>query len=296
MNIYCLKCKAKTGSKQVSQVAPNRVSARCQVCDTKKSLFIKATRGGMLDPHDTVDDTTDPETTHARNQPANEPYISDLLDILEPYIHAYNTHLRKMFQELRRGDPWTVHGRTKERRNRLHSAQFLWITITNRSPPQAPAQNGDGIYQSLQNIGRKKAIKNGDKNVRLLLDGEMHLGAPIYSSYTGPGTRTDLPPIRNAKPVDPIDAISRIHDIEYGDIKRGAMTPNQKANAIRQADLKAIAGYERVKDAPANRPGHYRIASQGLKAKIRAEDLAGKVPLGIGKAIVRNGFDGYSGI
>lgn len=45
--------------------------------------------------------------------------------------------------------------------------------------------DGDGFYQRIQNVGRKKQIKKGNEKVRLLLDGEKHLGSPIYSSFTG---------------------------------------------------------------------------------------------------------------
>ena len=43
-NIFCLRCKKRTASKNVRVhrgASKDRISAECAICDTKKSQFIK---------------------------------------------------------------------------------------------------------------------------------------------------------------------------------------------------------------------------------------------------------------
>lgn len=97
--------------------------------------------------------------------------------------------------------------------------------------------------------------------------GEFHISGPIVGnhSFSGPGTRLDIPAVRNFPPINQIDACSRTHDFSYEKFKN--LTPDARRKAIRQADLKALKCYDRNK-----RIGGYTFARNGIAAKIALED------------------------
>lgn len=104
------------------------------------------------------------------------------------------------------------------------------------------------------------------KKSRLLYDGEYHV--PLHN-FTGPGTRMDLKEVRDFPPYNGIDACSKTHDIQYGDIKHNqTLTKEQKAKAIMNADREAIECYNMHK----NEYG-YGPAKLGISGKLGVETL-----------------------
>lgn len=88
--------------------------------------------------------------------------------------------------------------------------------------------------------------------------------------YVGvPGTRTDLPHVRDHPPYNDVDGCSRVHDLAYGDIFK-MPAGDAKKKAIRQADIDAINCYNKYK----NQKG-YKMAHGGIKSKMKLEDKFG---------------------
>lgn len=56
--IYCLRCKQHTETiNQMSTVSKNNrpmIKGNCKVCNTKKSSFVKSTKGGKVDIHSLI--------------------------------------------------------------------------------------------------------------------------------------------------------------------------------------------------------------------------------------------------
>lgn len=139
-------------------------------------------------------------------------------------------------------------------------------------------QSGQGVKSAL--AGAKLAVRNKARKVacpkksRPLLPGEKH---HICANFTGPGTRTDLPKVRNHPPLDDADACSRTHDIEYGEAFK-IKDKKKRAIAIRKADEKAIPCYSKAR-RKARKPAEvlHAIAGQaGIQAKMTAENTLPK--------------------
>jgi hypothetical protein len=140
------------------------------------------------------------------------------------------------------------------------------------------------------NLMRKRLIKNGGKE-RLLVEGEQHLTFPHYgSNWSGPGTRLDLFP--DAPPTSALDAVSKIHDYDYNDAMK-IKDKKKRKKAIRAADLKALKGYDRVKDDKSNHIGEYSLTRGGISSKIKAETAAKYIPFGT--AMLEKTFGDYIG-
>lgn len=120
-------------------------------------------------------------------------------------------------------------------------------------------------YKTLANIYR---AKNGTKNTRPLEFGELHYG---LHNFTGPGTRLDLPQVRNAKPYNDIDNCSKIHDLDYEYISKNYQGP-ERAKKIHEADQKAIDCYNKYK----NEDG-YKPALLGISGKLSLEQLLSNI-------------------
>ena len=121
---------------------------------------------------------------------------------------------------------------------------------------------GKKAYQIGMNQYRKKYC-NG--LARPLLPGEYH---PLCQNYTGPGTRMDLPEVRNFKPYPGgIDECSRIHDESYYNLSKTNLSKEQKALKIHQSDLDALKCYSKHK----NDKPYYQLSSTGIGAKYLAE-------------------------
>ena len=117
------------------------------------------------------------------------------------------------------------------------------------------------LFQHAANSYRKLYGKN---TTRMLYPGEFHYG---LHNYTGPGTRIDLPNVRNAIPYNNIDNASRTHDIEYMEAMQNP-DPVQRALLVQAADQKAINEYNKYP----NENG-YRAAVNGILSKWRLEQL-----------------------
>ena len=76
------------------------------------------------------------------------------------------------------------------------------------------------VFKNVSNAQRfvAKNISGDTKPIRYLKNGETH--APLHN-FTGPGTRIDLPEVRNFKPYNGIDACSKIHDFQFVKIWMG---------------------------------------------------------------------------
>jgi hypothetical protein len=90
-SIYCLKCKQKTKSTG-KKIIGNRMTAKCAVCQTNKSSFLKKNQGGCGLNHDESIETFenfDSEKIHELQ------LIRDKFDSLPPLIKAtYGVQLR----------------------------------------------------------------------------------------------------------------------------------------------------------------------------------------------------------
>lgn len=120
---------------------------------------------------------------------------------------------------------------------------------------------GEGLYQNILNQYRKQFYPR----VRPLLDGEYHL--PKHN-FTGPGTRIDLEYVRNYAPYNDIDACSKEHDLAYLEASKQS-NPVTKAKMIRDADIKAIACYDKYK-----KEDGYDLAKLGIENKMKLENFA----------------------
>ena len=114
------------------------------------------------------------------------------------------------------------------------------------------------------------AFRALDSKARNLELGELHISSPAGAllgnhSFTGPGNRLDLPKVRNFKPVNAIDDVSRSHDFAYE--RANKLSGEARRKAIRRADELAIKAYDRFKNV-----GGYTLARSGIAAKIFLED------------------------
>jgi len=116
-------------------------------------------------------------------------------------------------------------------------------------------QNGDGIWQSIWNKYRVRACPKSRK----LLDGEKHTGC---KNFCGPGTRIDLPQVKNHPPSDPVDAVCKNHDLAYFAAKD--LQGDELHKAIRAADQAMLSELERIGETR-------NINYAGIKAKMLAE-------------------------
>lgn len=90
----------------------------------------------------------------------------------------------------------------------------------------------EDIFEKASNVYRSQ-----NQASRPLLPGEYHYG---FHNFTGSGTRIDLPQVLNTKPVNDVDRVSKIHDIEMANAKT--------AEDVERADQKAIEGYKKYKN------------------------------------------------
>lgn len=155
-------------------------------------------------------------------------------------------------------------GKSILRKQRVHS-------IKGAGPLSGPLNLAEKAYQYAVN----KYINSVDpqhKRSRLLYQGEKHV--PLHN-FTGPGTRMDLKEVRDFPPYNGIDACSKVHDFEYVDIERSNMTKEQKAQAIMDADKKAIDCYDETHNNPKHKDDDYGYlpARSVIKGKFSLESL-----------------------
>jgi len=123
------------------------------------------------------------------------------------------------------------------------------------------------LYQKVANVWRSSYGRPGTTP---LYEGELHF---LDSNYTGPGTLYELRQARGDKPVSSIDNCSMAHDAAYDRIGKSVMTAEEKARAVHQADLDALACYDEHKNDPGLLPYEYDAAYTGIKGKYDAEQL-----------------------
>jgi hypothetical protein len=98
---------------------------------------------------------------------------------------------------------------------------------------------------------------------RPLYPGEYHLGC---HNFTGPGTRIDLPEVRNYAPYNDIDACSRQHDLDYYNAFK--LPDAEKKKLIREADHRVIECYNKYP----NESG-YNASKLGINSKMGLENV-----------------------
>ncbi len=98
---------------------------------------------------------------------------------------------------------------------------------------------------------------------RKLLPGELHPGC---ASYCGPGTRIDLPEVRNFPPYNDVDAICREHDLNY---EHSSKLPQQEAEIYRRKSDNWMM--EQLKKFPQQEL--HDLAKATISGKVAVEDL-----------------------
>lgn len=123
---------------------------------------------------------------------------------------------------------------------------------------------GNGLasraFQVSANVYRK--LRCGNKS-RQLYDGEYH---PLCSNYCGPGTRVDLPEVRNFPPYNEVDNVCRNHDLDYNEADK--LQGEERYKKFREADEKMLRDLEQFK----NIEPYYSIAKKAISLKVKGED------------------------
>jgi hypothetical protein len=111
------------------------------------------------------------------------------------------------------------------------------------------------------------------------MEGEIHPGC---ANFCGPGTRIDLPQVRNFPPYNNVDAVCRTHDFAY---EAASRVPGQQGEQLRrQADLQMLQALEQYPNED-----YHDIAKLAISAKVAAENLAP----GIMRRILPRYFGGH---
>ena len=127
--------------------------------------------------------------------------------------------------------------------NGIGSDAFNFVKENKNEILQKAYENRAKIFQYTSNAQRfvSKNIKGDNRPIRYLKENEIHL--PNHN-FTGPGTRIDLPEVRNFKPYNNIDACSKVHDIEFNEIFKMPLG-KERSEKIREADRKVLACYDK---------------------------------------------------
>ena len=118
---------------------------------------------------------------------------------------------------------------------------------------------GDIAKKTFQLLANAYRAKNCDGKARQLYSGELHL--PCHN-FTGPGTRIDITEVRNTKPYNKIDSISKMHDLNY---YRASFLSSDKEirTAIKEADEQYLKDIE-----PYKSESGYTLAKAGIEGKM----------------------------
>jgi len=142
---------------------------------------------------------------------------------------------------------------------------LAWVKANPDKVAKVAYANRDIVFQGVSNAHRFVEKTRGKQNIRYLKRGEIHV--PLHN-FTGPGTRIELPEVRNMAPYNNIDNCSKIHDIEFDRIFKMPLG-KERSEAIRKADIEAIACYDKYPN-----DAGYTLARAGINNKIRLEDLS----------------------
>lgn len=117
-------------------------------------------------------------------------------------------------------------------------------------------------YQKLDNIYRHNFCNGKSRD---LFYGELH---PLCANFEGPGTKIDLPEVRNYPPYNIIDYFAKMHDLDY--LKASQIQdPNIRSFLIRKSDNQFIKNIEPYKSIEP----YYSIGKSGIEGKMKVEDL-----------------------
>ena len=178
-------------------------------------------------------------------------------------IKIYNNQLNSMIQHIMK--------KNRTQTNLIKGGVLLYSM-------QKMNKSGNGLFDKLKDFltSSKKNFKNVANFYRRLFcsgksrpleDNELHWGC---HNFSGPGTilndRT-----RNFKPYNDIDNCSKIHDLEYENIKN-EKDEKKRALMIQEADKKAIQCYDNYKDEDG-----YLPAKLGISGKLSLDQLLSKV-------------------
>ncbi len=136
----------------------------------------------------------------------------------------------------------------------------------------------DLVYKGL--AAASNVFPDANPDARSVYPGELHaLGKcgnlPCRSAYTGPGTvlhkrlrrkprGKKYPFMAGDPPRNPVDVVSRRHDLEYGLATNSA--------AIRQADQRMLKSLKKMKKNKSDSLINIAPAYAGIRAKVAAED------------------------
>lgn len=117
-------------------------------------------------------------------------------------------------------------------------------------------------YEVLENQYRKRFC---DGRARPLKYGELH---PLCANFEGPGTRIDLPEVRNYPPYNKSDACSKQHDLAYEKASK-EKDSKLREQIIRKADEEIIKCLSQIQDEEP----YKSLGLAGIESKIKLEDL-----------------------
>lgn len=132
--------------------------------------------------------------------------------------------------------------------------------------PRYYHQKGIGLpekaYQLAANTYR--SLFCGNKS-RPLKEGEFH---PFCANFEGPGTKINLPEVRNFPPFNDVDSVAKRHDLDY--LEAFKLPEGQERQAlIRKADEKFLRDIEQFKD----QEPYYSIGKHGINLKKTIETI-----------------------
>ena len=140
---------------------------------------------------------------------------------------------------------------------------------------------GKAIFQKLANSYRaknKEKLPDGRPRVRMLYPGEYHY---LHGNYIGPGTRVDLPEVRNYPPYNNVDNCARTHDLDY--MRAIELPEGERQKAIIKADKKAVKCFAKYPNEEGSKVGRMGLNSKmklGRVFPIVSNAIFGKISSG----------------
>ena len=121
---------------------------------------------------------------------------------------------------------------------------------------------GKKFFRKVANAYRsrnKEKLPDGRPKVRPLLPGEYHY---LHGNFIGPGTRVDLPEIRDYPAFNDVDNCARTHDLDY--MHAIELPEGERQQAIIEADKKAIQCFAKYPDQEGS-----KVGQMGLNSKMK---------------------------
>lgn len=151
------------------------------------------------------------------------------------------------------------------------------------------ATHGQGLassaFRRVANAYRQFASRGADSTSdfgfgrpRPLLDGEYHVG---LANFEGPGTRIDLPEVREAKPVNWEDAAAKKHDLAYYNAaeqrRRGQITAEEAARRVHRADDDFIQELDEIRSSGRATEPYNSLGRAGIETKGRIDQILSSI-------------------